>query len=494
MFRKVEDAVAAVHERGIVIGDVHTFNILVRPDDTVVLIDFEGASDVAHAQRQVLAAPGFLAPRTATGFDIDRYALACLRLALFLPLTGLIDLDRGKAGQFAREAQQLFPVPHAFLYEAVRTITGDGGIAAGTDEGLLLEPDHAGWLRARESISAGILAAATPERTDRLFPGDIEQFALPGGGLDLAHGAAGGLYALDTAGAGRHPEHEEWLIRQALHPEPGTRLGFYNGMHGVAYVLEHLGHHGEAVKVLDMCLGEHWEPLARSTPPPPSPPSSTSPRDASGSSPPTGPTPPSRSCPRTPRRAATGRRRSGGRAAAMRSPPKIELGYGDGVLRIEAPAAKPQLFGPSGSAEVTVQLPAGSRVEATSSCADFRGVGRLGDVVLKESYGSVKLDEAASARLAALAGDVSVGRLGGDGEISTQKGDIRIAEAVRGTVTLRTEHGAISVDAAPGVSASLDAGTSYGRIHNALKNTEGAAAGLNIHATTGYGDITARSL
>jgi hypothetical protein len=32
-------------------------------------------------------------------------------------------------------------------------------------------------------------------------------------------------------------------------------------------------------------------------------------------------------------------------------------------------------------------------------------------------------------------------------------------------------------------SASLDAGTGYGRIHNALKNTEGTAE-LNIHATT----------
>lgn len=262
MFRKVEDAVAAVHERGIVIGDVHTFNILVRPDGTVVLIDFEGATDVARATRQVLAAPGFLAPSTATGFDIDRYALACLRLALFLPLTGLIDLDRGKAGQFAREAARLFPVPHTFLDEAVRTITGDGGISAAADDVPLLEPDHAGWLRARESIASGILASATPGRADRLFPGDIEQFALPGGGLDLAHGAAGVLYALDVAGAGRRPEHEEWLIRHALHPEPGTRLGFYNGMHGVAYALEHLGHHEEAVKVLDMCLGERWEPLA----------------------------------------------------------------------------------------------------------------------------------------------------------------------------------------------------------------------------------------
>ena len=44
--------------------------------------------------------------------------------------------------------------------------------------------------------------------------------------------------------------------------------------------------------------------------------------------------------------------------------------YGDGVLRIQAPAAKNQYFGPSGSLEVTVQLPAGSRVEVTSSCAE----------------------------------------------------------------------------------------------------------------------------
>ena len=54
--------------------------------------------------------------------------------------------------------------------------------------------------------------------------------------------------------------------------------------------------------------------------------------------------------------------------------------------------------------------------------------------------------------------------------------------------------GDVTVGAAHGVSASLDAGTSYGRIHNTLKNTDGAAAGLNIHATTAHGDIVARSL
>ncbi|WTS78237.1 class III lanthionine synthetase LanKC [Streptomyces sp. NBC_00104] len=259
--RQVEDAVAAVHARGVVIGDVHTDNILVRPDGRVVLIDFEGASDVEQARPQVLAAPGFLAPRDTTGFDIDRYALACLRLAMFMPLTGLIDLDGGKAWHLAREAADLFPVPRRFLDEAVRTLTGDGGIAAGAHDGPRLDPDRPGWLRARTSIADAVLAAATPERHDRLFPGDIEQFTAPGGGLALAHGAAGVLYALDVTGAGRHPDHEEWLIRHTLDPAPGSRLGLYDGLHGITYVLEHLGHHEEAVKLLDMCLAEGWEAL-----------------------------------------------------------------------------------------------------------------------------------------------------------------------------------------------------------------------------------------
>ncbi len=64
---------------------------------------------------------------------------------------------------------------------------------------------------------------------------------------------------------------------------------------------------------------------------------------------------------------------------------------------------------------------------------------------------------------------------------------------MRGTVTLRTEAGEITVVAARGVSAALDAGTTYGRINNSLQNT-GGTPDLNIHASTSYGNITARSL
>jgi hypothetical protein len=180
------------------------------------------------------------------------------------------------------------------------------------------------------------------------------------------------------------------------------------------------------------------------------------------------------------------------RSVDVKAAERIEVGYGDGVLRIEAAAAKNRVLGNSGSVEVTVQLPAGSRVEAKAALAELRGVGRLGDVVFEGAQATVRLDETDGARLTLQAGDVAIGRLGGPAEISTQKGDLDVTEAVRGTVVLRTQHGEISVGAARGVSASLDAGTTYGRIHNALKND--GAAGLDIRATTAYGNITARSL
>ncbi|GAA2436191.1 DUF4097 family beta strand repeat-containing protein [Streptomyces lavendulocolor] len=178
----------------------------------------------------------------------------------------------------------------------------------------------------------------------------------------------------------------------------------------------------------------------------------------------------------------------------VRAAERTTVTLADGVLRIDGAPAKNPVLGTSGSVEITVQLPAGSHVEATAAAADIRGVGRLGDVTVECAQGPLKLDETASARLTLMAGDITVGRLGGPAEIRTQKGDLRVGEAVRGTVALRTESGDITLTAAPGTSASLDASTGYGRIHNALRNSDGPRADLEVRATTAYGDITARSL
>lgn len=343
----VEEAVAAVHGRGVVFNDLHMFNIMVSPDElSVMLLDFEAAAHVGEGRRQAIAHPGFVAPLDRRGFEVDRYALACLRLALFVPMTTLLVVDRGKAAHLAEVAAAQFPVDRAFLDEAVKVIAGggrgdegsvtgegragsavaglagDGGVGSvaggggvgsavagsagdggagqagggggagaevagsaahggagpsaggpavgptgtgaavvGRGSGSYVPVDPADWPRSRDSMARAILASATPERDDRLFPGDIGQFA-DGGGLGVAHGAAGVLHALDQTGAGRFEAGEEWLLEHTAPPPRGTPLGFYDGLAGVAYVLERLGHPERALELTERVLDEKWQRLA----------------------------------------------------------------------------------------------------------------------------------------------------------------------------------------------------------------------------------------
>jgi Protein kinase domain len=277
---KVERAAEAMHERGVVFNDLHMFNVIVRPDDTVALIDFEAASDISEGRVRTVGNPGFAAPRDRTGFDVDAYSLACLRLAMFMPLTTLFALDRDKAAQLALTIARLFPVPEKFLDEAVREITRGAGrparpavawLTAAPREASTAAPreasgadaasDRARWDRLASDMVGAIQASATPDRTDRLFPGDIDQFRVPGSGLGLAHGAAGVLYALSEAVGVRVPEYEEWLVRRAAEPPAGAHLGLYDGLAGTAYTLARLGHLDAAVQTARACLDENWDRL-----------------------------------------------------------------------------------------------------------------------------------------------------------------------------------------------------------------------------------------
>jgi DUF4097 and DUF4098 domain-containing protein YvlB len=181
-----------------------------------------------------------------------------------------------------------------------------------------------------------------------------------------------------------------------------------------------------------------------------------------------------------------------GKGRDLKASQQTTVEFVDGVLRIGTAEAKNQLFGPSGQVEVTLQVPVGSSLEAKSGAVELRGVGRLGDVTFDGAYRQIKIDEAGAVRLKAIDGDVEIGRLAGPAKISTSRGAIHIGEAVRGKVELDTAMGDITIAAASGVSASLAAHTGHGRLSNALKND--GTVGLDIHANTAMGDITARSL
>ncbi|SEP74105.1 Protein kinase domain-containing protein [Streptomyces sp. yr375] len=267
--RAVERAVEKVHACGIVFNDLHVFNIMVAPDEeSVYLIDFEAAAPAEENGRQVVAHPGFFAPPDRRGVDVDRYALACLRLALFLPVTTLFVVDRGKAAHLAEVIARQFPdVPREFLDDAVAEITRDTahggppvrGARVPSAPAFRVEPGD--WPHSRDSMVKAILASASPERDDRLFPGDVAQFS-DGGGLGLAHGAAGVLYALAATGAERYDEGERWLLDHTAPAPTGTPLGLYDGLAGVAHVLDLLGYRQRAFDLVDGILRERWQHLS----------------------------------------------------------------------------------------------------------------------------------------------------------------------------------------------------------------------------------------
>ncbi|NUT09245.1 MAG: protein kinase/lanthionine synthetase C family protein [Nonomuraea sp.] len=252
----VERAVESLHGRGVVFGDLHPDNILLTEDDRVVLIDYEVATAAEDRARAALAHPAFAAPRDRNGVDVDRYAMACLRFALFAPqCTIMLPLHRPKIGHLARVVKETFPVPPELVDTAATTIAG--GRAVETPVPL---PGTATWAELRDAMGRAVVASATPGRDDRLFPGDVAQFQ-PGGGLNFANGAAGVLFALASTGLGPFPEYETWLRDRAHRPAPGSGLGLYDGLHGIAYVLDLLGHHQDALDVVDVALREKWDRL-----------------------------------------------------------------------------------------------------------------------------------------------------------------------------------------------------------------------------------------
>ncbi|EGE41995.1 lantipeptide synthetase [Streptomyces sp. SID4928] len=264
LYGKVERAVEAVHGRGIVISDLHMSNVMVDEENArIVLLDFEAASPAAERRRQIVANPAFVAPPDRRGADIDRYALACLRLALYLPLTTLFGIDRAKAAGLARDIARVFPVDEETLRPAVAEILRDTGRpGAGAAAAPADLPDPGDWPRSRDAMVRAITASATPEREDRCFPGDIAQFATATGGHSFAYGTAGVLYALHETGAPPCEEAEDRLLRHAKDPASGSPLGFYDGLTGIAWTLHRIGRTAEAADLLRIILDQPLEGLA----------------------------------------------------------------------------------------------------------------------------------------------------------------------------------------------------------------------------------------
>lgn len=250
---QIDEVVSQLHERGIAFGDLHPNNIMITDDGKVKLVDFELATYVDEEQRIGMGAPGFVPPDRRDALSADRFALGCLKIAPFVPLTVLFTLDTTRAKALVEFVENRFPVPDGWGQRVLELLDLGPSDWAGTPEQMARSSEliaSSDWQAIEDSIARTVWASATPDREDRLFPGDVEQFHV--GGLGFGYGAAGVLYAMAKAGYGRREEHEAWLLKRLREHQGLHRVGLYDGLHGIAYAFEEIGNRDAALEVLDI--------------------------------------------------------------------------------------------------------------------------------------------------------------------------------------------------------------------------------------------------
>jgi DUF4097 and DUF4098 domain-containing protein YvlB len=123
----------------------------------------------------------------------------------------------------------------------------------------------------------------------------------------------------------------------------------------------------------------------------------------------------------------------------------------DTHLTITAPKSWKRFspFDNGGSVQVTVDVPTGSSLEASSSLGAVRADGELDRCRIKTGMGNVRLDHTAALTLKTGHGDVDVDHAEGDADITTGSGDVRTG-TVDGAATIKNSNGATTIDRVTG--------------------------------------------
>jgi Toastrack DUF4097 len=229
---------------------------------------------------------------------------------------------------------------------------------------------------------------------------------------------------------------------------------------------------------------------------------------------------------------------------------RTRVEYADEQLLVKAPKLRSWLpRSAGGSVDVTIELPAGSRLQGAGQLTDFRCEGRLGDCRIKTGIGQIQLDAADTPRLKTGIGDIGVDRATGHADVTVASGDVRVreldgsaviknsngdtwvgaaggelrvnaangsiaveaanagvvakstngdvrlGEVVRGSVVLETRLGDLEVGVREGTAAWLDVRANAGRVHNALDAAEApepSAETVEVRARTTAGSVVIR--
>lgn len=164
------------------------------------------------------------------------------------------------------------------------------------------------------------------------------------------------------------------------------------------------------------------------------------------------------------------------RTQDARTADQCEVALAGGVLTVRTPRSG--LFGRTGTVDVTIEVPEGSRLDLTGAWVQVLGEGRFGEVRVKTSSGDVRFETTGPLTLAAAHGSITVDRVEGAAEITTSSGSLRVG-LVDGPAVLKSSHGTTTVGAVMGEL----------RVNGATGDIEIRRAADSVTAVTAHGTL-----
>ena len=264
LWRQVAEAIAAAHERGVLLGDLSFTNVMVVDGDrTVKVIDLEAAVQEGIDPELGIHTIGFASPRTVETNRYDRandyHALGALMLGSLMVVNSTVGYYRPALRRFLDALAADLALPPALVVliadlTDVQARDWDPNEVLARIDALdfsAAEPPPLAFpataptpdleARVRETV-AGIaqyaVETADPHRDDRLFPADLGVFET--NPLSVAFGALGVMRALHRLTGTAAPGFLAWALRHDGH-SAAVPPGLYLGQAGIAWSFAELG-------------------------------------------------------------------------------------------------------------------------------------------------------------------------------------------------------------------------------------------------------------
>lgn len=269
--------IKSIHNKGVILGDISSNNVIIDDENNVKLIDFESAWEINKGKPTQIVTPGFSTGVVDgnVGQENDIYSFGALMLSTLFPINAILDIKKDAYKTFSKflcnelhicnniqsvieRCMNITPGRRPNIDEVINSLKGNSIYSPKTFITKYHSESKSSLLVDRTMNY--IKKNATLQRRDRLFPSDPKIYET--NPLSVAYGAAGVSYAYYKIKGDVPKSWLYWILSKDIHPSTYTP-GLYVGAAGISWVLWEMGFKDISLQLMD---GFENHPLINESP------------------------------------------------------------------------------------------------------------------------------------------------------------------------------------------------------------------------------------